>query len=609
MSKKDAHSKWGHPHNDQMNKMSNFYEVKLTGKLPPCVGCAIIKSTAAKTTRTCSIPAAANSERLFIDTTGPFPKSRGGKKYWQCGLDDKSDKTWVHFSPSKNQMVIFVKDLVTKINGLGLKVKYLRCDNAGEHQQELQEYCNEVGIVLEYTAPNTPKQNGRVEKKIHIIWQRAMTMMSNANLTIDAQKEFWAEAVACSAFIEDLMIKAGRTAPALFLWTNTTVTKWLQHLIQFGRIGVVNKHGKQAKMTNKGFPAMMVGYAQNHGAGTYRLYNPKTKRIIMSRDVKWMDFKSKTLETEFELFEPGLKSESTKREDEFQDDSSISTQESEKSNQDKTKVSRREKETKDESQEEDSSTSSSDDSYSSVKRIKVEDVRSSSESTSSSDEKRSAKESNSSIHSSSISSKQQSTVITRRSHRTQISKPRAVRRSPRLNRRAPVSTVTIGNKKQLRPRNTNTSVTSQRTSKVTQRSRKVVTGDTTARRVTISTEQDEGEDREVNLVSGYETQTTSSSVNYIFELREDTVDRLYKCVQADKEALQQIYTLEVLADPFTPTTIKQALTCEDKELWKKSAIAEVNNFLKRNSWNFIPKSKAKEMGRKLIGVKWVFKIK
>ena len=112
---------------------------------------------------------------------------------------------------------------------------------------------------------------------------------------------------------------------------------------------------------------MMVGYAQNHGAGTYRLYNRKTKRIIMSRDVKWMDFKSKTLETEFELFEPGLKSESTKREDELQDDSSISTQESEKSNQDKTKVSRREKETKDESQEEDSSTSSSDDSYSSVK--------------------------------------------------------------------------------------------------------------------------------------------------------------------------------------------------------------------------------------------------
>ena len=39
---------------------------------------------------------------------------------------------------------------------------------------------------MEYTAPNTPKQNGRVEKKIHAIWQRAMTMTNNANLTLES---------------------------------------------------------------------------------------------------------------------------------------------------------------------------------------------------------------------------------------------------------------------------------------------------------------------------------------------------------------------------------------------------------------------------------------
>ena len=133
-------------------------------------------------------------------------------------------------------------------------------------------------------------------------------MMNNANLTLEAQKEFWAEAVACSAFVEDLMIKAGRISPALFNWTHTSVTKWVNHLIQFGRIAVVHKHKKQAKINEKGFPAMMVGYALNHGAGTYRLYNPKTKRIIMSRNIKWMDFQSRRLEDEFNLFEPGIKS-------------------------------------------------------------------------------------------------------------------------------------------------------------------------------------------------------------------------------------------------------------------------------------------------------------
>ena len=80
-------------------------------------------------------------------------------------------------------------------------------------------------------------------------------------------------------------------------------------------------------------------------------------------------------------------------------------------------------------------------------------------------------------------------------------------------------------------------------------------------------------------------------------------------MQTDEPTLLKLYTLELLSDPNTPKTINQALKSEDKELWRKSAIAEVNNFLKRKSWRFILKSLAKEMGRKLIGVKWVFKIK
>ena len=83
----------------------------------------------------------------------------------------------------------------------------------------------------------------------------------------------------------------------------------MKYLIQFGRIGVVKKPGKQAKMQDKGYPAVMVGYTLNHGAGTYRLYNPKTKRIIMSRDVTWMSFQSRKLDDEFNMFEPGIKSE------------------------------------------------------------------------------------------------------------------------------------------------------------------------------------------------------------------------------------------------------------------------------------------------------------
>ena len=87
-----------------------------------------------------------------------------------CAVDDKTNNTWVDFAPSKNRMVSFMKELVTTSNGLELKVKYIRCDSTGEHLQNLENYCTEVGIFLEYTAPNTPNQNGRVVERIHIIW-------------------------------------------------------------------------------------------------------------------------------------------------------------------------------------------------------------------------------------------------------------------------------------------------------------------------------------------------------------------------------------------------------------------------------------------------------
>ena len=44
-------------------------------------------------------------------------------------------------------------------------------------------------------------------------------------------------------------------------------------------------------MTDKTFKAIMVGYTDNHTRDTYKLYNPETKRVVMTRDVKWEDWK------------------------------------------------------------------------------------------------------------------------------------------------------------------------------------------------------------------------------------------------------------------------------------------------------------------------------
>ena len=44
----------------------------------------------------------------------------------------------------------------------------------------------------------------------------------------------------------------------------------------------------QAKLANHGTPSIWVGYAENHPTGTYPIFNPKTKKIILTQDVTFL---------------------------------------------------------------------------------------------------------------------------------------------------------------------------------------------------------------------------------------------------------------------------------------------------------------------------------
>ena len=44
-----------------------------------------------------------------------------------------------------------------------------------------------------------------------------------------------------------------------------------------------------AKLANRGTPGIWVGYAENHPTSTYQVFNPKTKRIILTRDVTFLN--------------------------------------------------------------------------------------------------------------------------------------------------------------------------------------------------------------------------------------------------------------------------------------------------------------------------------
>ena len=66
----------------------------------------------------------------------------------------------------------------------------------------------------------------------------------------------------------------------------------MKYMRTFGEMAVIAIHeGKKmrSKLDNRGKTCMFTGYAEDHAGDVYSLLNIHTKRIIMSRDVRWLN--------------------------------------------------------------------------------------------------------------------------------------------------------------------------------------------------------------------------------------------------------------------------------------------------------------------------------
>ena len=74
----------------------------------------------------------------------------------------------------------------------------------------------------------------------------------------------------------------------------------MKYMRTFGEMVVVAIHeGKKmrSKLDNRGKACMFVGYAEDHAGDVYRFLNIHTHtKIIMSRDVRWLNIYGNTTE-------------------------------------------------------------------------------------------------------------------------------------------------------------------------------------------------------------------------------------------------------------------------------------------------------------------------
>ena len=100
---------------------------------------------------------------MSVDTLGPFrPKFSGGFKYAVKFVDQLTKWKEVVLMKDKtcsvDALAVFVKETVIPT---GERIHTLRGDRGTEFTNaEFRQYCQDVGIKLEFASPNTPQQIG-----------------------------------------------------------------------------------------------------------------------------------------------------------------------------------------------------------------------------------------------------------------------------------------------------------------------------------------------------------------------------------------------------------------------------------------------------------------
>ncbi|CAJ2628405.1 unnamed protein product [Trifolium pratense] len=211
-------------------------------------------------------------------------KSLGGALYFVTFIDDHSRKVWAFVLKSKDQVLGAFKQFHASVEReTGRKLKCIRADNGGEYRGPFEEYCKEHGIKLEKTVPKTPQHNRVAERMNRTINERVRCMLSHAKLS----KAFWGEAMKTAVDLINL-------SPSIPLDGDVPNRVWTGKDVSYGYLRVFGcrafvhiPRDERSKLDKKSKQCLFMGYG-NEQFG-YRLWDPVDKKIVRSRDVKFLE--------------------------------------------------------------------------------------------------------------------------------------------------------------------------------------------------------------------------------------------------------------------------------------------------------------------------------
>ncbi|GAB2283017.1 hypothetical protein Dimus_039573 [Dionaea muscipula] len=247
-----------------------------------CEGCVIGKQPRKSFPKESILRSRKILQLIHTDICGPItPSSYGEKRYFLTFIDYFSRKTWVYFLKEKSEAFdVFKKFKVAVQNEIGETIKALRSDRGEEFTSKaFNDYCQAYGIRRLLTAPYSPQQNGVAERKNRTILDMVRSMLKSKSMP----KEFWAECVAYAVYLLNRCpTKNVEDMTPQEVWSG--VRPNISHLKVFGCLAYAHiPNQKRLKLDDKSVPYVFIGYDNKSKA--YRLYDPKERKIHISRDV------------------------------------------------------------------------------------------------------------------------------------------------------------------------------------------------------------------------------------------------------------------------------------------------------------------------------------
>ena len=176
----------------------------------------------------------------------------------------------------------------------------MRMDGGGENEA-IKLLCKLNGASVELTPPYTPQYNGKIERRFAVLISIGMCLLWNAKFTKEVKQKLWPQAIETASLLHEIAPTKDGEASIYEKWHGKESKLKPKHLVEFGRIGHVTIKVKKAnKMEEKSVPMIMVGYGRDSAAGTYRMWNPKSKAIVQTDSVTWSKFKRWNIEGEVE---------------------------------------------------------------------------------------------------------------------------------------------------------------------------------------------------------------------------------------------------------------------------------------------------------------------